>query len=81
LQRRFKEHWQIVNQPLHDGHYGINNHGYARLTEVLKQVALIDVSKSLLCQIKNLIGISEKRGVCHILVSDGRIKSWVDTYA
>ncbi|MDR0858246.1 MAG: hypothetical protein LBN97_04365 [Oscillospiraceae bacterium] len=53
------------------------DNGFARLTAVLKQAAVIDVSKSLLSNIGNLIGISEKKGVCHILVSEGTIPSWV----
>ncbi|GHU56475.1 hypothetical protein FACS1894132_13920 [Clostridia bacterium] len=58
-----------------------HEHGFERLLEVLHEVGHTDVSKSLLCQIKNLIGLSERKGVCHILVCDGTIKSWVDIYA
>ena len=51
--------------------------GFARLTAVLKQAAVINANKSLLSNIRNLIGISERKGVCHILVSEGTISSWV----
>ena len=54
--------------------------GYIRLNAVLKQTGLINMSKSLLANIPNLVGISEKKGVCHILVSEGVIPSWVEIY-
>jgi len=53
-------------------------HGYARLVAVLKQVSQITLSKSYLAQISNWIGNSEKKGVCHMLVNDGRIHWVVD---
>lgn len=53
-------------------------HGYARLLAVLKQVSQITLSKSYLAQISNWIGNSEKKGVCHMLVNDGRIHWVVD---
>jgi len=52
------------------------DHGYARLIEVLKQAVVVPVSKSLLSNIPNWIGNSEKKGVCHMLVNDGKIR-WV----
>lgn len=52
------------------------DHGYARLLAVLKQVSQITLTKSYLTQISNWIGNSEKKGVCHMLVNDGKIR-WV----
>lgn len=52
------------------------SNGYIRLIEVLKHATVITLSKSYLSQITNLIGNSEKKGVCHLLVNDGKIK-WV----
>jgi len=52
------------------------DNGYTRLIEVLKHASIIPANKSLLVNIPNLIGGSEKMGVCHILVNDGKIK-WV----
>ena len=52
------------------------DNGYNRLLEVLKQASGITVSKSLLSNIPNWIGNSEKKGVCHMLVNDGMIR-WV----
>lgn len=52
------------------------SNGYIRLIEVLRHATVITLSKSYLSQITNLIGNSEKKGVCHLLVNDGKIK-WV----
>ncbi len=52
------------------------SNGYIRLIEVLRHATVITLSKSYLSQITNLIGNSEKKGICHLLVNDGKIK-WV----
>ena len=36
-----------------------------------------DSSAEILSQMRNLIGNLEKKGICHILVNDGTIESWV----
>ena len=54
--------------------------GYRRLLEVLKKVSDIQLTKSKLMLIKNLIGNLERLGIVHILVNDETIKSWVDPY-
>lgn len=53
------------------------DNGYERLLAVLEKVTNTTLDLSALSQIRNLIGNLEKRGVCHILVNDGTIKSWV----
>ncbi|MCK9286314.1 MAG: hypothetical protein M0P29_01950 [Sphaerochaetaceae bacterium] len=50
--------------------------GFKRLLAVLKQVTQITLTKSFLTQIKDLINNSEKKGICHMLVNDGKIQ-WV----
>ena len=52
--------------------------GYDRLLAVLDKVTNITLSKSALVNIIGLIANLEKKGICHILVNDGTIKSWVD---
>lgn len=54
--------------------------GYRRLLEVLKKVSDIQLTKSKLMLIKNLIGNLERLGIVHILMNDETIKSWVDPY-
>lgn len=57
------------------------DNGYRRLLEVLKKISDIQLTKSKLSLIKNLIGNLERLGIVHILVNDKTIISWVDPYA
>lgn len=52
--------------------------GYDRLQAVLDKITSTTLSKSALMNIIGLIGNLEKKGVCHILVNDDVIKSWVN---
>lgn len=63
--------------------YFDENHetGYVRLQEVLKKITSTELAKSNLVNIKGLITNKTRKGVCHILVDDARIKSWVNTDA
>lgn len=54
--------------------------GYDRLRAVLDKITSTTLSKSSLMNIVGLIGNLEKKGVCHLLVNDERIKSWVNLY-
>lgn len=55
-----------------------HNTGYDRLKAVLERITTISLTKSALINISGLIGNLEKKGICHILVNDETIKSWVD---
>ena len=55
--------------------------GYVRLREVLKKITDTELAKSNLINIKGFITNKTRKGVCHILVDDARIKSWVNTDA
>jgi len=57
------------------------DNGYRRLLEVLKKISDVQLTKSKLSLIKNLIGNLERLGIVHILVNDKVIKLWVDLYA
>lgn len=68
-----------------DAWHGINTtywkdfqDGYARLNAVLEKITSTTLDSSVLSQMRNLIGNLEKKGVCHILVNDGVIASWVN---
>ena len=52
--------------------------GYVRLQEVLKKITSTELAKSNLVNIKGFITNKTRKGVCHILVDDERIKSWVN---
>lgn len=49
-----------------------------RLKAVLDRITIISLTKSALINVVGLIGNLEKKGICHILVNDEKIKSWVD---
>ena len=53
--------------------------GYDRLEAVLEKITSTTLSGSALTNVIGLIGNLEKKGVCHMLVNDGEIKSWVNT--
>lgn len=57
------------------------DNGYRRLLEVLKKISDVQLTKSKLSLIKNLIGNLERLGIVHILVNDKTTTSWVDPYA
>lgn len=52
--------------------------GYDRLQAVLEKITNTTLSRSALMNIVGLINNLEKKGVCHILVNDDTIKSWVN---
>lgn len=52
--------------------------GYDRLQAVLEKITNTTLTKSALMNIVGLIGNLEKKGVCHILVNEEIIKSWVN---
>lgn len=55
--------------------------GYVRLREVLKKITSTELAKSNLINIKGFITNKTRKGICHILVDDARINSWVNTDA
>lgn len=65
--------WEGINMTLMRDY----KNGYDRLITVLEQSINMTLNKSVLCQIRDLISNLEKKGICHILVNDGIIKSWV----
>lgn len=52
------------------------NNGYLRLKSVLNRSLEVSINKSELARIPGLIGNSERKGLCHMLVTDGKI-TWV----
>jgi hypothetical protein len=51
--------------------------GFERLNSVMKHVVSVSTSKSLLDSKMKYIGNSEKKGVCHMLVNEKKIR-WID---
>lgn len=52
--------------------------GMHRLRRVLNQAASVTAGRCLLTRFSSWVGSLQKQGVCHVLVNEGRIKSWVD---
>ncbi len=77
--------FEILKTDAYDGikttYFDDYDNGYKRLLEVLKKISDVQLTKSKLSLIKNLIGNLERLGIVHILVNDKTIKSWVDPYA
>ena len=54
--------------------------GYDRLQGVLNQASQVQFDVSVLCHETEWISQSVKKGICHHLVNDDKIKSWVITH-
>lgn len=74
--------FRILKEDAFDGiqetYWGNHSDGLTRLNAVLEKITSTTLNKSALAHIVNLIGNLEKKGICHILVNDETIKSWVD---
>lgn len=77
--------FDILKSDAYDGikttYFDDFDNGYRRLLEVLKKISDVQLTKSKLSLIKNLIGNLERLGIVHILVNDKTMTSWVDPYA
>lgn len=51
--------------------------GFKRLMEVLKKITSTSLNRSQLVKL-DIIGNAERKGLCHVLINDGYINSWVD---
>lgn len=73
---------QILKEEAYEGIYevymGDYENGCERLRQVLIKITSTTLDKSTLVHIKNLIGNLEKKGLCHLLVNDNVIHSWVN---
>lgn len=77
-----EKHFDILKDEIFDSIYETYvdltlDDGYQRLKNVLEIVTKANLNSTILLNIKGLVTIKEKKGICHILVNEGRIKSWV----
>lgn len=70
-----EEAYEGIEPTYHNDNYKT---GYDRLLGVLEKITNTTLDKSNLMTIRGLIGNSEKKGICHILVNDKKLNSWVD---
>ena len=50
---------------------------YKKISDTLKHITTVSFKKPEITQIQNFIGNSEKKGLCHTLVNDGKF-SWIE---
>ncbi len=78
-----EEHFNILKDEIFDSIFETYvdlslNDGYQRLKNVLEIVTKANLNSTILLNIRGLITIKERKGICHMLVNEGRIKSWVE---
>ena len=75
------QQFDILKEEIYNGiidtHEQKYDNGYKRLVEDLKQASVTNTSKSMLDSKLHCIGNSERKGVCHMLVNDEKLR-WVD---
>ena len=75
------DQFEVLEDEVYEGiieiwrdHY---KNGLARLSAIFKEVPKIDISKCWLRRDTDWVGNAQRKGVCHFLVKDERIKGWV----
>ena len=75
------QQFDILKEEIYNGiidtHEQKYDSGYKRLVEDLKQASVTNTSKSMLDSKLHCIGNSERKGVCHMLVNDEKLR-WVN---
>ena len=75
------QQFDVLKEEIYNGiidtHEQDYDSGYKRLVEDLKQATVTNTSKSMLDSKLHCIGNSERKGVCHMLVNDNRLR-WVN---
>ena len=76
-----EEYFTILTQEIFDGVIDVweapYNYGIDRLRDVLQAAIQTPVNQCWLSKDTVWIGNSQKKGVCHVLVNEGRIDGWV----
>lgn len=67
--------YEGIEPVYHDEDFGTD--GVNRLKNIQKQVVILQLDRSNLKNIDNILGNDTKKGLCHVLVNDRKIKSWV----
>lgn len=76
--------FESIKKEIEDGifdalYYGKYENGIDRITSVMNLIATnLQLNSSLLLNIRGFISVSTRKGILHILVEEGRIKSWVN---
>ena len=76
--------FESIEKEIEDGifdalYFGKYENGIERITNVMNTIATnLQLNSSLLLNIKGFINVSTRKGILHILVEEGRIRSWVN---
>lgn len=70
-----KDAYDGIEETYFNDEYGEN--GMKRLREVQSKITTITLNLSNLKNIDNILSNNIKKGLCHLMVNDGKIKSWV----
>jgi len=74
----FTELMTQTHSGISDVHAMGYDHGYNRLLNVMAKASSLPLENTILGSVPTWVGPSQKKGVCHILVNEGKIKGWVD---
>ena len=76
------DQFQVLKDEIYDGIIDIYeddwDNGLIRVRKVMAQASKVAVARCWLSRDTDWIGNAQKKGVCHILVNDGRLKGWRD---
>ena len=76
--------FESIKKEIEDGifdalYYGKYENGIDRITNVMNIIATnLQLNSSLLLNIRGFINVSTRKGILHVLVEEGKIKSWVN---
>jgi len=78
------QEFDILKKEAYEGiretYIGQYSDGFERLRQVLIKITNTSFQRTELVKFTHLIGNSEKKGICHMLVEDKRIRSWVNRF-
>ncbi len=76
--------FESIEKEIEDGifdalYFGKYKNSTERITNVMNTIAMnLQLNSSLLLNIRGFINVSTRKGILHILVEEGRIRSWVN---
>lgn len=76
--------FESIEKEIEDGifdalYFGKYENGIERITNVMNTITTnLQLNSSLLLNIRGFINVSTRKGILHILVEEGRIRSWVN---
>lgn len=76
-----EDQFEVLKEEIHEGVKEVweDNYpsGIVRLRNVLKQAGITQPNRCWLYRDTDWLGLPQKKGICHFLVNDGKIKGWV----